>query len=122
MFLFEPFVGLVLSFTQQVLPLPPVCQALGHTQHGRQYTIWPGSRLRGATFLVVLSLKVSSTLVERELGVLDSKRSSDTQHLGLLGQVIPDPDLSFIKQDNLYPASQWDFFKTLFTLYWSIID
>ena len=83
----------------------PACQALGHPQRGRQYTIWPGSPLHGATFQVVLSLKVSSTLVERELGALDSKQSSVIQHLGLLGQVIPDPDISFIKQDNnLYPA------------------
>lgn len=112
MFLFEPSAGLVLPFTQQVLPLP-LCARPSGTQRGRQYTIWPGSRLRRAT-VVVLSLKVSSTLVERELGVLDSKRSSDTQHLGLLGQVIPDPDLSFIKQDNLYPAYIMGFRKKNF--------
>ena len=98
-----------------------MCQALGHPQRGRQYTIWPGSRLHGATFLVVLNLKVSSTLVERELGALDSKQSSDIQHLGLLGQVIPDPDISFIKQDNnLYPAYTTGFKKNNFLLYFRV--
>ena len=71
----------------------PLCQALGHTMLGEAVP----QPAMGPTFLSVLSLKVSSALLERELGILTSKSSSRHLALGSFGASYSRPRFLFHK-------------------------